>query len=63
MWEMRIWWMGMNTDLFERILDHEAHSPDLFHLSHAVDAAEGLLFNHWVPLRLHKVGCGGGGKI
>jgi hypothetical protein len=60
---MRVWGREERTDLFEGILDSEAHGPDFFRLPHAVDAAEGLLFDHGVPLRLEEVGCGGGGKI
>lgn len=46
--------------LFERILDAEAHGPDFFRLAHAVDPAEGLLFDHGIPLGLDEVrgGCG-----
>jgi hypothetical protein len=57
-----IWWVG-GLYLFERIPDAESHGADFFRLAHAVNPAEGLLFDHGVPLRLEEVGGGCGGEI
>lgn len=44
------------TNLFESARDQVPDRLDLLLLPEAVDAAQGLLFHHRVPLRLEEVG-------
>jgi hypothetical protein len=51
------------TYLLKRILDTKSYSLDFLRLAHAMDPAQGLLFDHGVPLGLEEVGARSGGKI
>ena len=48
----------MQADLFERIFHQISDCGHTSFLADAVDAVEGLLFDHGVPVRFHEIGAG-----
>ena len=53
----------LETHLFDRILHHIADDSDLFLLSEANGATDGLRFNGWVPLGFDNMYSGRDGKV
>jgi hypothetical protein len=51
------------TNLLKGISHNVSNSSTRLSLANSVDPTKGLLFNHGVPVRLHKVGSRRSGKI